>query len=424
MRRDYTAKCKEYVNVFEIKRDDFIKVLSETPEDYEQFCMIKDQMIFSNQQEFIKIKCNSCGSLTHQSLHCPLLQYIADKEKIIRTNEFSNFQDRKIYKRSSNRQICSFRIKKEINKAANKFQKKLLISKLQMTSQIQSKIMKNNKIESKFFDSKCSLALSSEDIFVNCVEKSQSSLSNLEEKMGDRKATRDLSAIPEEKEKCLPSLIFTQTEESIGNNVKNNNGNRRSSANQQSISKENDKSNNHSERMKPNSMMFSVTKSEKNLINFNHGNILSNEPPFEKHFLFKRYFQKHNMDAVLKVYENKRRKTEFLKSINLTSTSPHRKIIENINEKLKNLGKYCFFSEEIKKKLIIYHEKKKKKGSFFEKEKKNDRELEDSSPRKSAFFKRKEFKNKDTFATLISKAIILTKKLKSSKQQKKKFNKV
>ncbi|EAR90908.2 cyclic nucleotide-binding domain protein (macronuclear) [Tetrahymena thermophila SB210] len=65
------------------KQQDFMQIIKDYPQDYEQFCYIKDKMI--NQQDFQKIhlQCHSCASQSHVLERCPFVNFIPNKPKVI-----------------------------------------------------------------------------------------------------------------------------------------------------------------------------------------------------------------------------------------------------------------------------------------------------------------------------------------------------
>lgn len=153
-----------------MKREDFIRILQENKDDYEQFSMIKDQMIFSGKSPDFQSKCLTCGLFSHDFMKCGLFHYIPDKEKILKKLEFSWNQERRTFKRKLLIKTKSLEIKKACFKKARMLMKNLLIPKQKLT-------------ESRLFDSEKSLAFSLEEPssiqHSNSINGSNQSLHNL-----------------------------------------------------------------------------------------------------------------------------------------------------------------------------------------------------------------------------------------------------
>ena len=122
--------------------------------------MIKDSIIFNyklSSTESLK-KCTSCNSHAHYTLHCPLLQYIPDREKIIKRYEFSHIQERAKFKRMRSRSKNSLGLQKSSIKVACKLQKELKRSATLFNfSHLRGIINADSPIDSNLFDSKKSL---------------------------------------------------------------------------------------------------------------------------------------------------------------------------------------------------------------------------------------------------------------------------
>lgn len=56
-----------------IERKAFLALLEDFPEDYEAFCFIKDQLIYSSSLNLLGQHCISCQQQTHDFLSCPLV---------------------------------------------------------------------------------------------------------------------------------------------------------------------------------------------------------------------------------------------------------------------------------------------------------------------------------------------------------------
>ena len=51
-----------FTKLLMLSRDDFLKILSEFPEDYEIFRHLHDGIIYTDDRSFLKMKCFSCNS--------------------------------------------------------------------------------------------------------------------------------------------------------------------------------------------------------------------------------------------------------------------------------------------------------------------------------------------------------------------------
>ncbi|KAL4487100.1 hypothetical protein ABPG72_001552 [Tetrahymena utriculariae] len=91
--RKISARSLDFTKLLYIRRQDFIDLLKEFPQDNESFCMIKD-LVNSGQYEKIGLKCYCCDNSTkHSYVECPYIHYIPDKYKIIKM-EYSTHQQR------------------------------------------------------------------------------------------------------------------------------------------------------------------------------------------------------------------------------------------------------------------------------------------------------------------------------------------
>lgn len=163
------------MSIFAVKREDFINIIQKNSMDYEQFCMIKDSQIFNkDDQNFVSKKCSSCSSADHQTLACNLLQYVPDKEKIIKQYDFSHFQERN----------QAFRRTLKRNKNSLIFRKPIIIKAC--------KIQKDIKKSRSIFDSTNSFNLSFDEI---SHESSSSSENNSQSEEGTFQKKKNFALI-------------------------------------------------------------------------------------------------------------------------------------------------------------------------------------------------------------------------------------
>jgi len=109
--RKLSAKSKDFTTLFSINREEFIKVLMKNSDDFEKFCMIKDQILLYENYLPLKTRCYSCNQIGHLSHKCPLIHFIPDQEKVIK--KFNFYLDQK-------RQTPFIRKKLRMNSLAKK----------------------------------------------------------------------------------------------------------------------------------------------------------------------------------------------------------------------------------------------------------------------------------------------------------------
>ena len=73
--RSASAKSKDFSTTLCIKRDDFLKILNKFPEDYEKYCLIRDQLTIDSNFNSINTSCYSCNSFEHLMKDCPLFHF-------------------------------------------------------------------------------------------------------------------------------------------------------------------------------------------------------------------------------------------------------------------------------------------------------------------------------------------------------------
>lgn len=92
--RESSARSLEFISVFMIKRSDFLEIIKENEDDYQKFCMIRDQIMLYGNSQSLRLRCSGCGSLDHLVKQCGLLHFIPDIEKIIKKYEYYTEQPR------------------------------------------------------------------------------------------------------------------------------------------------------------------------------------------------------------------------------------------------------------------------------------------------------------------------------------------
>lgn len=92
--RSFCARSLDFSNVFEIKKEDFFRILQRNRRDMERFCQIKDNINLYEDYGDLYLKCASCRQASHRVKECPLLHYIPNKEIVILKHLYSSEQIR------------------------------------------------------------------------------------------------------------------------------------------------------------------------------------------------------------------------------------------------------------------------------------------------------------------------------------------
>lgn len=121
MARETSAKSTTFSSFFEIKLEEFIKIIKENEEDFENYCLIKDKIVMKNDFAPINLNCFSCNGSTHLSIDCPLLSINVSKVQTISKWLFSKEQERRNYLRRKRKKINSVKISKKIQSLSNLF---------------------------------------------------------------------------------------------------------------------------------------------------------------------------------------------------------------------------------------------------------------------------------------------------------------
>ncbi|EAS03486.2 cation channel family protein (macronuclear) [Tetrahymena thermophila SB210] len=91
--RDINFRSLEFTTLLVIKRADFINLLKDYPDDYEVFCMLRDEATYNSQKSSIMNKCQCCNCYDHSLSVCPIIHFIPQKLNVIR--QFSTGMDQK-----------------------------------------------------------------------------------------------------------------------------------------------------------------------------------------------------------------------------------------------------------------------------------------------------------------------------------------
>ncbi|KAL4459920.1 hypothetical protein ABPG74_003446 [Tetrahymena malaccensis] len=104
-----------FSTLLKIKRQEFIQILKKFPQDYEQFCFIKDSLIMQQTYEKLYQKCPSCYKSNHLLEACPFLHYYPRKYKVLAQQNISQYQIRnKEYQRTVKRKMNNFKLNEDI----------------------------------------------------------------------------------------------------------------------------------------------------------------------------------------------------------------------------------------------------------------------------------------------------------------------
>ena len=93
--RNISAKTKDFTTLFSINRNEFMDILKKHSDDFEKFCMIRDQIMLYDNLFPLKIRCFCCNQIGHLAHNCTLVHFQPDKEKVIKKFNFYLDQERK-----------------------------------------------------------------------------------------------------------------------------------------------------------------------------------------------------------------------------------------------------------------------------------------------------------------------------------------
>ncbi|CAD8158539.1 unnamed protein product [Paramecium octaurelia] len=74
---------KQYSQLHKISRSDFLEVLKHYPDDYEIFCSLRDELIFSQHFQSLGQFCWTCQKFDHYASSCPFTHYIPQVQNLV-----------------------------------------------------------------------------------------------------------------------------------------------------------------------------------------------------------------------------------------------------------------------------------------------------------------------------------------------------
>ena len=170
--REASARSLEFISVFTIKRVDFMEIIKENDDDYQKFCMIRDQIMLYNNCQSLRLRCTACGSLDHLVKHCGVLHFVPDIEKIVKRYEFYNDQPRISKTRQLKKKPNGLKIYKRIQKNALKIQKEMKREKENEKNEFLRKKFLQGDYDTLYFNSEVSLSSEDEDSLDDDAESS------------------------------------------------------------------------------------------------------------------------------------------------------------------------------------------------------------------------------------------------------------
>ncbi|CAD8070740.1 unnamed protein product [Paramecium sonneborni] len=99
--KDY-FKSNGYVSLLILSKLDFMITIKNYPEDFQKFCEIRELMTLSLKPPQLEngVFCPACLCFNHSLSKCPQIQYIPDREAILKKYLLPQIQERKIYERN------------------------------------------------------------------------------------------------------------------------------------------------------------------------------------------------------------------------------------------------------------------------------------------------------------------------------------
>jgi len=146
--RSTSAKSLSFSSLFVIKQETFIKILQENQDDYERFCLIKDQINLYNNFTGLGLHCWACKNLNHDVLNCPLLHLVPCVERILEKYNYSVPNKRHNFRRKTKKVLINpLKNIKMIQIVAHKITKDLFEIPQESYSETESLTIKSFELE-------------------------------------------------------------------------------------------------------------------------------------------------------------------------------------------------------------------------------------------------------------------------------------
>lgn len=85
--RKASAMAYSYTSLYMISRQKFLKTLSDFPEDYEAYCVIRDRLTLDTDIQALQQQCWTCGRGNHFSTNCPWSHYVPQTLNVVNLDE-------------------------------------------------------------------------------------------------------------------------------------------------------------------------------------------------------------------------------------------------------------------------------------------------------------------------------------------------
>ena len=354
----------DFTTLFSISRSDFLSVLEKNPVDHEKFCMIRDQILLYGNCSPIYTKCFCCKKIGNLVSVCPMLHFIPDREKIIKTLLFYNDQIRSSFPNRKTKRRNAFITKKTLSLANLKIQQTLTKEKTDLRDRKQSINSKDEEEEQQAYSKLEEEGISANQIIIPPTTSNMKEISVEENSSNHQSLIPDSNCLkmqdiahPEDYQRSSATLKEIKIEQINSDTEKN-----------KSMIKEANESENF--RQRPSGTLEKIPiklKSGNDIsqkmismanFNFHPSNATIGEFVFETVKNFKNYFPDQNIQTIIKNFNKKNQ-------LNVLKNKEHlKKIMEN---KL-HMGKYTFFVDEMRKHMV---DQLKKRASLAKKRRKN-----------------------------------------------------
>ncbi|CAK63158.1 unnamed protein product (macronuclear) [Paramecium tetraurelia] len=99
-------KAIGYVSLLILSKSDFMETLKDYPEDFQKYCQLKEGITLSCHPPALEngVFCPACLSFKHSLNTCPQVQYVPNREAVIKRYCMSNFQNSSQYTRKQDKE--------------------------------------------------------------------------------------------------------------------------------------------------------------------------------------------------------------------------------------------------------------------------------------------------------------------------------